>query len=184
MIKRFAVVFMIILLGSLPLQAQPQVKFNFTNRDKAIAHYNIAVNFAKRGMLEKAIQEFEVSVRYNPNNADAYYNMGIAYAKLDKPEEAISCYEKVLAIKPDDAHTYYNLAVAFSDLKRYEEAETNYEKAVQYKEDFIEAYANLAIIYLQQEKKDKYAAILPKIEALDPGIASQVEKIKNRDSNY
>lgn len=158
------------------LSQQPRVEFNFSNRDKASAHYNIAVNFARKGDLEKAIKEFKLSLDLDPLNYNACYNLGVAYASLNKFDEAINWYKKVITLKPDDANTYYNLAICLTELNREDEAEKYYLKAIEFKKDFVEAHANLAMYYLKKEKNDKYNQELAIIEKLDPKTAAMIKK--------
>jgi tetratricopeptide (TPR) repeat protein len=163
--------------------AQPKMEFKFSKDDKAIAHYNIGLNYAKNNRLKDAIREFEISLQLNPDNPDAYYNMGVAYSKLEEPELAVKCYERVIVAKPDDPYTYYNLAVALSAMDNLEKAKLNYEKAVELKDDFVEAYANLAMIYHFNNNIDQYRAILVKLDKLDPAIATQVRQATSPQKN-
>ena len=154
--------------------------FNFSEKDKAIAHYNIAVNFIKRGELQKAIDEFQTSLTFNPDNTKAYYNMGIAYFNLNKFDKALECYNKVILITPNDAITHYNIGVTYSSLNKMNEAEQSYLNAIKYKNDFIEAHANLAMIYQYQDKVDQLNEELNILKKLDPGIAKRIVDAQNK----
>lgn len=176
LLTKYIFIALISLIIYAPSYAQSKVAFNFTDKDKAIAHYNIAINFAKRGELEKALKEFEVSIQFNPDNFDAYYNMGVAYSKLNQLEAAAESYKKALAIKSDDPYTYYNLAVALSGLKKLDEAQKYYLKTIELQSNLVEAHANLAMIYLYKDEKSKYNEELAIIEKLNPEIAEMVKK--------
>lgn len=155
--------------------SQPRVEFKFSNKDKAVAHYNIAVNFAKKNELDKAIKEFKTSLELDPSNFNACYNLGVAYANLNQYENAIEWYKKVIAIKPNDANTYYNIGVSFNELNKDEEAQKYYLKAIEYKKDFVQAHANLAMYYLKKDNKEKFNQELAIIQKLDPKIAAMVK---------
>ena len=161
---------------ALPTKAQPQLKYEFSNSDKAMAHYNIGINFAKRGDLEKAIKEFNISAEMNPDYFETFYNLGIAYAKTSEFEAAAKAYQKALELNPQDSFTYYNLGVVQSQMNKTDEAEQSYLKAVENKKDLVEAHANLAMIYFNKQDTEKYNERISIIEKIDPKVADMVKK--------
>lgn len=65
------------------------------------AHFQYGLCLAKNGLLKDAIQQFEITIEINENNADAFYNLGIAYFHLKQVEEAREFLQKTLVINPD-----------------------------------------------------------------------------------
>lgn len=57
--------------------------------DDAEAHFYLATAYEERGRLEEAIEEFQKTLRLNPNSAQIYFNLGILYAKIDDGKNAI-----------------------------------------------------------------------------------------------
>ncbi len=73
-----------------------------SQKNRAIAYYNLGVAFAMKGEVDRAIADFTESIVLNPNDAIAYYNRGLAYEKKDESNRAIADYDKVLEINPSD----------------------------------------------------------------------------------
>lgn len=170
-VSRIFLIGFVFYLTFLPLYAD---NFNFSDNDKAVAHYNIAVNFLKRDEYQKAIDEFQTSLSYNPDNSNAYYNMGITYYNMNKFEKALEYYNKVLLYKPNDALTHYNIGVVYSGLHKMDEAAKSYINAIKYKYDLVEAHANLAMIYQYQEKKNEFKEEIDILKKLDPNVAKMI----------
>lgn len=72
------------------------------NKERGIYHYNLAVSFTQAELYDDAIEAYEKSLQFNPENADAYYNLGLLYANIrNNPEKAIQEYRAYLKLKPD-----------------------------------------------------------------------------------
>jgi tetratricopeptide (TPR) repeat protein len=72
------------------------------NKERSIYHYNLAVSFTQAELYDDAIEAYEKSLKFNPDNADAYYNLGLLYANIrNNPEKAIEEYRAYLKLKPD-----------------------------------------------------------------------------------
>lgn len=71
-------------------------------KERALFHYNLAVNFAQSGLYDEAVEAYEKSLIYDPKNADAHYNLGLIYGNLKSDgDKAILHYRKYLELKPN-----------------------------------------------------------------------------------
>ena len=80
--------------------------------EKAAEHYVSGTEFAAAGEWQKAIGEFDESIRLDPDAADPHATRGAVYAELGQFEKAIDDYEAAIRIGPETADAYYNRAVA------------------------------------------------------------------------
>ncbi len=65
------------------------------------ARANLGNIYINKNMVNEAVKEYELAVKYNPGLADLHYNLGVAYLKLNKLAEAKNCWLKTLELKPD-----------------------------------------------------------------------------------
>lgn len=177
--NKLLIILSTIFIATSALGAYAEPKFEFTNKEKSIAHYNIAVNFAKNDNFDKAIDEFTKAVLLDPNNYQAYYNLGVAYSKLNKYEDALNSYKQAVTLNPEDPNNYYNIAVCLSSLNKIDEAKAYFLTALSKKPDFIEARANLAMIYLEKNDKASFNKELAILQKQDPKTAEIVRKAAN-----
>ena len=80
------------------------------------------LDYAKKGMYDKAIAELNKLIVTFPDSADAYYNRGTLYAQQKEYDEAIADFNKALGLNPKYADAYYNRSVTFFAKKEYENA--------------------------------------------------------------
>jgi tetratricopeptide (TPR) repeat protein len=71
-------------------------------KERGIFNYNLAVSYTQAKLYDEAIEAYEKSLDYNPQNPDANYNLGLLYANVkNMPDKAVAYYEEYLRLKPD-----------------------------------------------------------------------------------
>lgn len=119
--------------------------------------YNRALGYGKKGDYDRAIQDYDETLRLNPNYVAALNNRGNAY--LDKKEynRAIEDYDRASGLDPNYALAFYNRARAYSAKKDDERALQDYEMAIRINPKYAAALYNRGNIY--RAKKDYDRAI-------------------------
>jgi len=89
----------------------------------------IAVIRKHRGMAyfsmndyKNALEDFEVSLHFDPKAFRTHYYMGIVYSITKEYEKACHCFTTSLEINPFQAHTNFRLAMAYYELQEYEKS--------------------------------------------------------------
>ena len=80
------------------------------------ARYGLAMEYAKSGSLDAAVEEYRRLLQQDPNYAAGYYHGGQALEKLGRVDEARSLYEEGIAAttRTGDAHTRSEIEAALS----------------------------------------------------------------------
>ncbi|MBI1922994.1 tetratricopeptide repeat protein [Candidatus Poribacteria bacterium] len=87
----------------------------------AEAYVNRGSAYAKQGLYDRAIQDYDKAISLNPNFALAYVNRGSAYAEGKQDyDHALQDYDKAIAL--NFALAYNNRAVAWFFKKDYDKA--------------------------------------------------------------
>lgn len=76
-------------------------------------HINLGLLYQKKGLLDKAITQYQTGLTINPENAVGHNNLGYTYALQGKIPEAIKQFEEALKIDP-------NLTIAEENLNAYQ----------------------------------------------------------------
>jgi len=140
--------------------------------------HNLALNYADRGDIEKAIGLYKKTLEMNPRAVSTYYNLGELYRRMGKNEDALRLYASAGEINPDPADAYYMLGTLFSDIGRAQDAAALYKKAIEINPNHVFAYCRLGDTYRvlgREEAKTTYdKAIVLTRQALEiaPGYAS------------
>jgi tetratricopeptide (TPR) repeat protein len=80
------------------LKSDGQNKLYFSEGD----FNSLGYAFITRGIINAAIEVFEMNVEVNPQSANAYDSLAEAYMKSGHDEKAILYYNKVLELDPDN----------------------------------------------------------------------------------
>lgn len=88
------------------------------NPEDSFARYGLAMEYAKSGNLERAINEFMALIALNRDYCAAYYHGGQALEKLGRVEEARDLYQRGIeaATRTGDQHTRSELQAALDIL--------------------------------------------------------------------
>ena len=88
------------------------------NPNDSFARYGLAMEWARTGNLEQAMEEYRGLLAVNPNYAAAYYHGGQTLAKLGRLDEARSLYREGIeaTTRIGDLHTRSEIEAALAEL--------------------------------------------------------------------
>jgi tetratricopeptide (TPR) repeat protein len=88
------------------------------NPSDSFARYGLAMEYAKSGDLEEALQEYRALLAVNPNYSAAYYHGGQTLTKLGRVEEARALYGQGIeaTTRIGDLHTRSEIQAALETL--------------------------------------------------------------------
>ena len=104
-----------ILTGSTPIYIVLKKDYSL----KRLNHYENIVGggrlYFNQGETDKAIAQFQNTLKINPNHLDSLYSMALALEKQRKRAEALTYIKKALALNPENQI----LEKKFEDLNKY-----------------------------------------------------------------
>jgi tetratricopeptide (TPR) repeat protein len=100
------------------------------------------VAFFSRGLVrsrldrhEQAIEDFNESLRLDPDHVQALVSRGQCRARLKDAERALADFNAALRLAPDDALTYYTRGMFHQERGSYRAAVADYERAIEMRPD-------------------------------------------------
>jgi tetratricopeptide (TPR) repeat protein len=87
----------------------------YGRRTEAKIHFNRGTEYAERGDVTKAEEEFVASLRVDPRFADAGYNLAVVLLRSGDPERAAAILEQVVRVRDDDPAAWFALGKAYLD---------------------------------------------------------------------
>ena len=78
---------------------------------------------------EGAEEEYNESIRLQPDTANTFFNRGLVRSMLQKYDEAVKDYTEAIRIAPNDASTYENRGIVFEKLGQDKRAAADFAKA-------------------------------------------------------
>jgi Flp pilus assembly protein TadD len=88
------------------------------NPSDSFSRYGLAMEYANRGDLEQAVEEYRALLAVNPDYAAAYYHLGQALEKLGRREEARVLYREGIeaTTRIGDLHTRGEIQAAMDGM--------------------------------------------------------------------
>lgn len=104
---------------------------------------------------EKAIEDFEIVLKFNPNNIGALNNIANAYKKINKSQKAIECLNKVISLDKYFLGPYINLGLLYTELDSLEQAMYHFNQAMSITKDEPLLYNNRGFTYYKMGEYNK-----------------------------
>ena len=135
-----------------------------TTSNKALAHYNNALQAASEGKFKLAISSYKKAIKADPNFFEAHCNIGNLYDNHDnKTALALSHYEAANKLSPNHAVILTNLGNIWRKLDDPIKSITFYKKALKSKSDYYLAKQNLIHVYIDKGDFETAEALINEI---------------------
>jgi len=123
---------------------------------ETLMHFNAGYDYYLKGEYDKAIEEFNESLDYNPEFEEARQFLSRSYYQLGQMdeyrEERKKATESKVSGEEENAEEHYKLGYEFYSLKDYTVAVEELKKALDIKSDYPQARYLLAECYFQQKE--------------------------------
>jgi protein O-mannosyl-transferase len=133
-----------------------------------IAYYNRALVFYNTGKFDKAIQDYDKAIAWDPSWSGVYYNRGLVYDKMGNLDKAIEDYDKAIALNPSWSQVYYNRGIVFDKMGKIDKALENFDRAIALNPSDPNAYNNRGAVFYKMGKIDKALENFDRAIALNP----------------
>lgn len=119
------------------------------------AHNNLGKAYYDRGMINKAIEHYQIAIKLKPAFPEAHNNLAIAYQIKGSIDKAIEHYQIAIKMRPDFPEAHSNLGVALQNKGLIDEAIMHYTVALMLRPDNPAAHNNIGRAYFDKGAKDK-----------------------------
>ncbi|PLX18746.1 MAG: hypothetical protein C0601_04000 [Candidatus Muiribacterium halophilum] len=131
------------------------------------SYYNYGIEFAKNGEFEKAVYNFKMAYRLQPENFNILINIGNVYFTMGKYDEAIPFYIKAEEFSKNNSYIKFFLGKCYVELKLFDEAKDQIRESYNLDEENVDA------LKLLEEIKDEESIADTRFESLKKiGISS------------
>lgn len=131
-----------------PAEEEP-VEFDI---DKATEHLLRGNEHLARQDFAKAVEEFQLAAKFNPEDEDIFYNLGLALAQKGDTEAAKTNYLKALELFPDYVEAHINLGNMLVRQGEFGDAIEHLQAAVKADPENAAAHNNLGNAMARQKR--------------------------------
>jgi tetratricopeptide (TPR) repeat protein len=96
----------------------------------AIALNNRGNAYSSKGDYDRAIKDYDLAIKLNPNNFKPYNNRGVAYQNKGDYDRAIRDFDEAIKLNPNSAHAFANRGETYQLRDEFERAVQDYDKAI------------------------------------------------------
>ena len=79
-----------------------------------IARGGLGMAYLDRGMLDKALEQFQITMKLFPSGHKSYYNLGLVYHQKGDWKKAVEYFSRSVAIYPESIRAHYNLGTLYA----------------------------------------------------------------------
>jgi Flp pilus assembly protein TadD len=155
-----------------PALSAPLTKAEVVRKTKldapATDYKHLAIAHQAKGMLAKAITEYERAIQLNPEDAGNHNNLAMALKDLGIFSEAAKEERIALKLRPQQANYHYNLALILQHQADLKKAVSELKKAAQLNETDSEIHYRTAQVQLERQKPEEAERELRKALQLTP----------------
>jgi len=95
-----------------------------------IAYNNRGNAYVAKGDYDRAIQDFDQSIKLNQTYTKSINNRGVAYLRKGEYDFAIRAFDKAIRLNPEYAEALANRAEAYLKRKEYDRAASDFDEAI------------------------------------------------------
>jgi tetratricopeptide (TPR) repeat protein len=114
-----------------------------------------ALEYRKRGDLDKAVVFLQEAIRQRPDYAPYHYELGVTFAQRGLMDQAIEEYRQAIRLKPDYLSAYSNLGMIYANRNQLDDAIHVFGVFLQIDPNVAEAYNNLGTVYARKGLLDR-----------------------------
>jgi tetratricopeptide (TPR) repeat protein len=134
------------------------------DRRLSYAYFNRGVAYRLIGHIDRAVADFDATIRLKPNFALAFNERGIAFRAKRQYDRAIQDYTQAIRLDPKLVWPLNNRGNVYRDKGQYDRAIRDYEAAIRLNPKYAAAYHNRGLAFglkgaLDREIEDYDAAI-------------------------
>jgi tetratricopeptide (TPR) repeat protein len=131
---------------------------------------NLGCTYDAINDFDKAISNFNLAIKLEPNYVDALYNLAHTYQKMKKFNDAVTYYKKAIEIEPTYASAIYNIGYLYELLKEYNLAETYYNMTLGVNKNHAKSIGGLAGIAAQRGDLNESVKLYEQAIQIDSSI--------------
>ena len=115
-------------------------------RNRSATYNNRGIVYMRRGMIERAMRDYDDALRISPNIAETQINLGAMFYANGMYTESVRALNEGVKAQEDDsrAAAHFNRALSLEKLGAYDEAYADYKQALKFRPDFPGAVEQLS----------------------------------------
>jgi len=138
------------------------------NKDKAELHFARAKVYQSQGKLDKALADFEESIRDEPDNTEYLLGRALILVAKNEHDKAIDDCNRAIELDPKNSDAFCKRALAWKGKDDPEMALADFEEAIRNGPDNANCFLGRALIFSEKKEYDRALADCNRAVAINP----------------
>ena len=106
-------------------------------------HLAKAAEFEKGNQLGQAVEQYQLAIGVQPDNAEIHHALGLLFSELGQAEDALGSYRRAIELQPGCADFHFNNGNAHYALSQTADAKSAFQRATELDPGLAAAHFNL-----------------------------------------
>ena len=106
-------------------------------------HLAKAAEFKKENQLGQAVEQYQLAIGVQPDNAEIHHALGLLFSELGQAEDALGSYRRAIVLQPGCADFHFNSGNAHYALSQTADAKSAFQRATELDPGLAAAHFNL-----------------------------------------
>jgi tetratricopeptide (TPR) repeat protein len=146
----------------------------YAGKDLAVLYFNRAVEYLNRKDYDRAVTDYNESIRLDPKVADAYAGRGRAWRLKEDYDRALTDLDAAIRLNPKDANAHDDRGMVWHLKNEFDRAIVDFSEALRLDPKNARAYQNRAIAYREKGDNDRAIADYSAAIRVEPSFQSFV----------
>src|SRR5215468_5820903 len=129
-----------------------------------------AIDWSKKGDLDKAIADLDQAVRLAPDDAQAYHDRGNAWVRKGDTDRALADFERALQIEPQDPGIFRDRGLMWQRNGELDKALGDFDHAVRMSFTDPEVYTDRGAVWFEKGRYDRALADFDRAIKINPSL--------------
>ena len=148
------------------------------------AHNGLGTILVEEDKLDEAMVEFEIAVRFLPNDAKLLAGLAMLYDKQHQAAKAKEFIERALAVNESCLPALNNQGLILKHAGDLEKALDSFNRALELNPRFLPARLNLALCYAARRDEEKAVAEFMNVLRFNPAIPQALANVGTYHGNH
>jgi tetratricopeptide (TPR) repeat protein len=153
-----------------------------STKDLAAAFLNRGYSYNEKREYDRAVQDFDQTIRLDPNFALAFANRGNVYNDMREYDHAIRDYNQAIRLDPNFAFAFNNRCFARAIMNRFQEAVADCNESLRLRPGDGDTLDTRGLVYLKLKKLDLALADYDAALQANPKNASALYGPRHRET--
>jgi curved DNA-binding protein CbpA/Tfp pilus assembly protein PilF len=138
----------------------------------ASSYRESAIEWIRKGDLDRAIADLERAIELAPGDAKAYRQRGNAWGLKGDVDRALSDYDRALRLAPNDSAVFHDRGLMWQRNKELDKALVDLDRAVRMSFTDPQVYSDRGAVWFEKGRYDRALADLDQAIKINPRLAT------------